>query len=139
MSPNPSGGSLRTQVDGRVFAAEPTNALLAGWSGPTVVAGWRTIVPPGADFVASDDEHGGQLATNTCWIWATARSAISAGPAGRPQHRRVGYRKAMRRAGLEPSVVTSTSGTTEQDGYDAAAAAARPVSRQHRDFQPRTT
>ena len=82
--PEPERLALRTQVDGRVFAAEPTNALLAGWSGPTVVAGWRTTRALRAPTSSpATTNRVGNWRPTTWWLWVTARSGISAGPAGR--------------------------------------------------------
>src|SRR4051794_14871965 len=39
---------LSTNLDGLIIAGEPDDALLHGWTGPTVVAGWRGTVPAGA-------------------------------------------------------------------------------------------
>ncbi len=119
--PEPGAHSLSPQVDGRVFAAEPTRALLAGWSGPTVVAGWRELVPPGADLVASDDERGGLIAATHLAGLGHRRIGHLGGPGGPAHHRRIGFRKAVEQAGLELRLITQAGGTTEQDGYEGAA------------------
>ncbi len=55
---------LSTNLDGLIIAGEPDDALLEVWTGPTVVAGWRTTIPAGADLVANDDEIGGRIAAD---------------------------------------------------------------------------
>ncbi len=120
VAPDAGLHSLSPQADGKVFAAEPTRALLAGWSGPTVVAGWRELVPAGADFVASDDEHGGLIAATHLLSLGHRRVGHLSGPGGPAYHRRLGYTKAMESARLRPRVV-ARDGTSEDDGYEAAA------------------
>lgn len=127
-------------ADARVLAGEPGPALLAGWAGPTVVAGWRGDSAAGeaeiarldADLVAADDEEGGRLATTHLLDLGHRRIGFLSGDSGPAAHRSTGYRQAMTAAGLgelladggpgDPVDRAGNSGTTEDDGYRAAAA-----------------
>lgn len=120
-----SGLDAAPQVDGRVLAAEPDDALLRGWATnlvPTVVAGWRLRIPPEADFVASDEEAGAGLAT--AHLQELGHSVVGhlTGSGGSAHHRRAGYLRQVAAAGSLPLVVGEGGGTTEEDGYQAAAA-----------------
>lgn len=120
--PEPSGPS--PHVDGRVLAGEPDEALLDGWSAaaiPTVVTGWRSRVPADADLVATDENVGGGLAT--AHLLELGHTAIGhlTGTGGSADHRREGYLSRMTAAGLTPVVVGADEGTSEEDGYRAAA------------------
>jgi DNA-binding LacI/PurR family transcriptional regulator len=112
-------------VDGRVLAAEPDESLLRGWAAtaiPTVVAGWRSRIPPDADLVANDEEAGGRLATaHLVQLGHTAIGHLT-GSGGSADHRRVGYLDRMAEAGLRPRIAGVGGGTAEEDGYQAAAA-----------------
>lgn len=129
----PAGGRLdlpgvAPAADARVLAGEPGPAVLAGWTGPTVVAGWRGDGPVdelpfgrvGADLVAADDEQGGRLVIEYLLGLGHHRIGHLSGEAGPAGHRQTGYRQAMAGAGL-PALVVGEGGTTEEDGYQAAA------------------
>jgi DNA-binding LacI/PurR family transcriptional regulator len=109
-----------TPADGRVIAAEPVATLIAGWSGPVVVAGWRESVPPDVDLVAGDDEHGGRIACRHLLGLGHRSVGHLTGSGGPAHHRRIGYTQAIREAGREPRIYGLGRGTTEADGYRAA-------------------
>ena len=124
--PRTSSGTDRpnpwsTPVDGRILAAEPTAALLAGWlSCPTVVAGHRESIPAGADIVASDDVLGCRIACDHLRGLGHRNIAHLTGSSGAARFRRLGYTTAMEAAGAPVRIAGDRGGTTEQDGYDAA-------------------
>lgn len=113
-------GGLSTYVDGRVIAAEPQETALEGWTGPTVVAGRRDSVPPGLDVIANDDDLGGQIATEHLLGLGHRRIGHLTGSGGAARHRRAGFTKSIRKAGLQPYVTGQHHGTSENDGYLAA-------------------
>lgn len=113
------GSLLSTDLAGLIVAAEPDEALLARWTGPTVVAGWRATLPPGADLVANDDERGGRIAVEHLRGLGHRHIGHLTGAGGPARHRMAGYGSAMRAAGFIEHVA-GTRGTTEDDGYRAA-------------------
>lgn len=122
---NPVDGFLAQHADALVLAAEPDPSLLRDVGAPVVVAGVRELGPgtlPDADVVAGDDECGGELATRHLLGLGRERIGHLSGRGGPAAHRRRGYEKAMREAGLAPLVTGAAGGTTEQDGYAAALA-----------------
>jgi len=111
---------LSTNLDGLIIAGEPDDDLLAVWTGPTVVAGWRGTIPPGADLVANDDEMGGRIAADH--LLGLGHRAIGhlTGTGGPATHRRSGFVNHLATAGLTPYVAGEGCGTSEDDGYRAA-------------------
>lgn len=110
-----------TSADGRILAAEPTDAVLASWSSsPIVVAGHRQSVPAGADVITNDDEHGARLAVGHLIGLGHRGIAHLSGSGGAAHLRRMGYAAAMAGSGLREHIVGAHGGTTEQDGYDGA-------------------
>lgn len=119
---NPVEGFLAQHVDALVLAAEPDAALLRDVPVPVVVAGVRELGPAmlaDADVVAGDDERGGQLATRHLLDLGHRRIGHLTGRGGPATHRRRGYERAVREAGLEP-LAAGADGTAEADGYAAA-------------------
>lgn len=117
LNPNPWSSA----ADGRILAAEPTDAVLASWAiWPTVVAGHRQSIPAGADIVASDDVLGSRLACRHLLDLGHRHIAHLTGSGGAAHFRRLGYTLAMTEAGAPVRIAGDQRGTTEQDGYDAA-------------------
>jgi len=121
-SPPSAGKGYRpsTPADGRILAAEPPAADLAGWNGPHVVAGLREQAPDGADLVASDDELGARLACAHLLGLGHRKIGHLTGSGGPAHHRRAGFLNSMRAARLRIRVAGQNGGTTEQDGYVSA-------------------
>lgn len=120
---NPVDGFLAQHADALVLAAEPSPGLIRDVPIPVVVAGVRELGPgalPLADVVAGDDERGGELATRHLLELGHRAIGHISGRSGPAVHRRRGYERAMREAGLEASVVGSDLATTETEGYAAA-------------------
>jgi DNA-binding LacI/PurR family transcriptional regulator len=120
---NPVDGFLAQHADALVLAAEPAPELVRDIPIPVVVAGVRELGPralPQADVVAGDDERGGELATSHLLELGHRAIGHISGRSGPAAHRRRGYERAMREAGLEASVVGSDLATTETEGYAAA-------------------
>ena len=113
---------LSTNLDGLIIAGEPDGALLEMWTGPTVVAGWRTTIPAGADLVANDDEMGGRIAAEHLMTLGHRIIGHLTGTGGPAAHRRTGFTTHVAAAGLEPHVTGIGRGTSEEDGYLAAGA-----------------
>jgi len=111
---------LSTNLDGLIIAGEPDDALLDVWTGPTVVAGWRTTIPAGADLVANDDEMGGRIAADHLLKLGHRTIGHLTGTGGPAAHRRTGFINQLATAGLEPHVTGTGRGTSEEDGYLAA-------------------
>jgi DNA-binding LacI/PurR family transcriptional regulator len=107
-------------ADGRILAAEPGALDLTGWVGPVVVAGLRGSIPPGAVVVASDDAKGSQLACEHMLALGHREIGHLSGTGGPAKHRRTGYSRAMRAAGLPARVFGTKGGTTEEDGFRSA-------------------
>jgi DNA-binding LacI/PurR family transcriptional regulator len=123
LNSSPSAGKRyrpSTPADGRILAAEPTTADLAGWNGPTVVAGLRETAPDGADLVASDDDLGGRLACEHLLGLGHRKIGHLTGSGGPAHHRRAGFLSSMRAARLRIRMAGENGGTTEQDGYRSA-------------------
>jgi DNA-binding LacI/PurR family transcriptional regulator len=112
---------LSTNLDGLIIAGEPDEALLEVWTGPTVVAGWRTTIPAGADLVANDDEMGGRIAAEHLVRLGHRNIGHLTGAGGPASHRRTGFVAMLATAGIEPAVLGAKAGTAEEDGYLAAA------------------
>jgi DNA-binding LacI/PurR family transcriptional regulator len=112
-------GLLAMHVDALVIAAEPSEAMLAKTWVPTVVAGWRKGVPKGADLITNDDDGGGSMAANHLLGLGHVRIGHVSGSDGASAHRRAGYRRAVEAAGVEP-VISESTGTSEEDGYETA-------------------
>jgi DNA-binding LacI/PurR family transcriptional regulator len=108
---------LSTNIDGLIIAGEPDQALLDMWTGPTVVAGWRNIIPAGADLVANDDEMGGMIAADHLRQLGHRTIGHLTGTGGPATHRRTGFINRLASAGLEPHITGTGRGTTEEDGY----------------------
>jgi len=113
---------LSTNLDGLIIAGELDDALIAMWTGPTVVAGWRTSIPDGADLVANDDEMGGRIAAEHLMKLGHRIIGHLTGTGGPAAHRRTGFIDHLAAAGLEPQVAGIGRGTAEEDGYLAAGA-----------------
>lgn len=113
---------LSTNLDGLIIAGEPDAALLEVWTGPTVVAGWRTTIPAGADLVANDDEAGGRIAAEHLVRLGHRNIGHLTGAGGPALHRRQGFVAWLSTAGIGPEVVGEEGGTAEEDGYLAAVA-----------------
>jgi DNA-binding LacI/PurR family transcriptional regulator len=111
---------LSTSLDGLIIAGEPDDDLLEVWTGPTVVAGWRDIIPPGADLVANDDEMGGRIAAEHLLTLGHRSIGHLTGTGGPAAHRRVGFLGHLAAAGLSPRATGIGRGTSEEDGYHAA-------------------
>jgi DNA-binding LacI/PurR family transcriptional regulator len=111
---------LSTNLDGLIIAAEPDEALLDLWTGPTVIAGWRATVPAGADLVANDDEMGGRIAADHLLLLGHRSIGHLTGAGGPAAHRRIGFTRQLAAAGLAPRVTGTGRGTSEEDGYRAA-------------------
>ncbi|MGO4432764.1 LacI family DNA-binding transcriptional regulator, partial [Paenarthrobacter sp. RAF9] len=105
--------------DALVIAAEPSEAMLAKTWVPTVVAGWRKGVPKGADLITNDDDGGGSMAANHLLGLGHVRIGHVSGSDGASAHRRAGYRRAVEAAGVE-AVISESTGTSEEDGYETA-------------------
>lgn len=123
-TPGATGIDPSSHVDGLVLAAEADESSIRSWAAgalPTVVAGWRSQVPAHADLVANDDEAGGRLATGHLIGLGHRGIGHLTGAGGSAIHRRVGYLDQMARAGLGSRVAGEQGGTTEEDGYRAAA------------------
>lgn len=112
---------LSLRVEGIVVAMETMDPVPAFGSVPVVVAGARDVVPPGADFVANDDEEGARLATLHLLELGHRDIGHLTGAGGIARLRRASHEATMAEAGLE-AVVTGDGGTTERDGYVAARA-----------------
>lgn len=116
---------LSLHVDGLVIAAEPGDYMRAGvqtlgsWV-PTVVAGWRTAVPSGADLITNDDDGGGSMAVQHLLELGHTRIGHVSGVGGAAAHRRNGYRERMVSAGLDLRLAGEAGGTAEEDGYAGA-------------------
>ena len=115
-----SAPPLAAGIDGLVMACDPGEELLTGWSGPTVVAGWRQGGVPGADQVANDDEHGSRLAVDHLVALGHRRIGHLSGGGGAAGHRRKAFDAATAQAGVTGFVCQGSGGTTEADGYQAA-------------------
>jgi DNA-binding LacI/PurR family transcriptional regulator len=113
-------GLLAMHVDGLVVAAEPSESMLARCWVPTVVAGWRSGVPDGADLVTGDDDGGGRAAVEHLLELGHRRIGHLSGAGGAADHRRSGFRSRVLEAGLEVRVAGEAGGTSEEDGYAAA-------------------
>jgi DNA-binding LacI/PurR family transcriptional regulator len=122
---------LSTNLDGLIIAGEPDDALLEVWTGPTVVAGWRTTIPAGADLVANDDEIGGRLAAEHVVKLGHRVIGHLTGTGGPALHRRNGFVDHLTSAGLAPHVTGTGCGTAEEDGYQATV--------ELLDFEPRVS
>ena len=97
-----AGSLLSTNLDGLIIAGEPDVELLRGWEGPTVVAGWRTALPDGADLVANDDELGGRMAADHLLGLGHRTIGHLTGTSGPAAHRREGFTSRLAEAGLTP-------------------------------------
>ena len=115
------GGVLSTNLDGLVIAAESADSLLEGWTGPTVVAGWRATIPGGADLVANDDELGARIAVDHLVHLGHRSIGHLTGSGGPAAHRRTGFLAAMAGAHLRGAVAGEDGGTAEEDGFRSAA------------------
>lgn len=120
LSPERQASILSTNLDGLVIAAEPDEALIDHWTGPTVIAGWRNTVPAGADLVANDDELGGRIAADHLVQLGHRAIGHLTGAGGPAAHRRIGFVRHLAAAGLAPWITGPGSGTAEEDGYRAA-------------------
>ena len=112
--------ALAAGIDGLVVARDPGVDLLAGWTGPTVIAGWRAGEVPGADRVANDDEQGSRLAVHHLLDLGHRRIGHLSGRGGAAEHRRTAFLEAMRGAGGHAAIALGAGETTESDGYLAA-------------------
>ncbi|MFF1830092.1 LacI family DNA-binding transcriptional regulator [Paenarthrobacter sp. NPDC058040] len=112
-------GLLAMHVDALVIAAEPSESMLARTWVPTVVAGWRNGVPEGADLITNDDDAGGSMATNHLLELGHTRIGHLSGHDGASLHRRAGYQRAAKTAGVEV-LIGQAEGTSEEDGYASA-------------------
>lgn len=113
--------ALAAGIDGLVVARDPGGDLLAGWHGPTVIAGWRAGEVPGADLVANDDEAGSRLAVEHLLALGHRRIGHLSGRGGAAEHRRTAFVTAVEAAGARGAIALGGGETTEADGYLAAA------------------
>lgn len=113
-------GLLAMHVAGLVIAAEPSEPMLAGTWVPTVVAGWRKVIPNGADLITNDDDAGGRLAASHLLELGHTRIGHLSGSDGAAAHRRAGFLGRMSETRLEARVAGESAGTSEEDGYAAA-------------------
>lgn len=113
-------GLLAMHVDGLVIAAEPTPSMLAGTGVPTVVAGWRSGVPAGADLITNDDDGGGAMAAQHLLGLGHTKIGHLSGSGGAADHRRAGFAGQLQEAGLDVCVVGESGGTSEEDGFSSA-------------------
>jgi len=111
---------LSTNIAGLIIAGEPDHELLEMWTGPTVVAGWRTTIPAWADLVANDDEQGGRMSADHLIALGHRNIGHLTGTGGPAAHRQTGFISRLASAGIEPQVTGTGRGTTEEDGYLAA-------------------
>jgi DNA-binding LacI/PurR family transcriptional regulator len=114
-------GLLAMHVDGLVIAAEPSESMLARSWVPTVVAGWRSAVPEGADLITGDDDGGARAAVEHLLQLGHTGIGHLSGKGGAGEHRRAGFRSRILEAGLQDRTVGESGGTSEEDGYAAAA------------------
>lgn len=112
--------TLAAGIDGLVVARDPGGDLLAGWHGPTVIAGWRAGEVAGADRVANDDEQGSRLAVEHLVGLGHRRIGHLSGRGGAAEHRRIAFEAAIEAAGAHGAISVGTGETTEADGYLAA-------------------
>lgn len=113
--------ALAAGIDGLVVARDPGGDLLAGWHGPTVIAGWRAGEVPGADLVANDDEMGSRLAVEHLLGLGHRRIGHLSGRGGAAEHRRTAFEASVSAAGARAAMAAGGGETTEADGYLAAA------------------
>jgi len=111
---------LSSNLDGLIIAGEPTDDLLDVWNGPTVVAGWRSAIPDGADLVANDDEMGGRIAAEHLMKLGHRSIGHLTGAGGPAARRRTGFSGHLAAAGLTPQITGIGHGTAEEDGFWAA-------------------
>ena len=112
-------GLLAMHVDALVLAAEPSESMLTRTWVPTVVAGWRKGIPTGADLITNDDDRGGSMAADHLLGLGHSRIGHLSGSDGASAHRRAGYLRALKAAGVEV-VISKSAGTSEEDGYGSA-------------------
>ncbi|BCW34959.1 LacI family transcriptional regulator [Arthrobacter sp. StoSoilA2] len=112
-------GLLAMHVDALVVAAEPSESMLTRTWVPTVVAGWRKGIPTGADLITNDDDRGGSMAADHLLGLGHSRIGHLSGSDGASAHRRAGYQRALKAAGVEV-VIGESAGTSEEDGYGSA-------------------
>jgi len=115
-----SGPPLAAGIDGLVVACDPDAWLLAGWHGPTVVAGWREGDVLGADRVANDEALGSRLAVEHLVALGHRRIGHLSGGGGSAAHRRQAFIDAVASVGVAGPISEGRGGTTEADGYQAA-------------------
>ncbi|QDG60951.1 MULTISPECIES: LacI family DNA-binding transcriptional regulator [unclassified Pseudarthrobacter] len=113
-------GLLAMHVDALVIAAEPSPSMLAGAEVPTVVAGWRSGVPAGADLISNDDEGGGVLAADHLLGLGHTKIGHLSGVGGAAAHRRAGFARRLKEAGVHLHIAGESGGTSEEDGYASA-------------------
>lgn len=113
-------GLLAMHVDALVIAAEPSPSMLAGAEVPTVVAGWRSGVPAGADLISNDDEGGGVLAADHLLGLGHTKIGHLSGVGGAAAHRRAGFARRLKEAGVHLRIAGESGGTSEEDGYASA-------------------
>ncbi|GAA4678321.1 LacI family DNA-binding transcriptional regulator [Frondihabitans cladoniiphilus] len=122
---SPVEAFLGMRVEGLVIAAEPTPDVIDALTGPgaaripTVVAGGRAGVIPGADVVAIDEELGSRLAVEHLVSLGHTAIAHVTGLGGSAANRLRGYERAMGDARLTPIVVGHGLETTEEAGFAA--------------------
>jgi DNA-binding LacI/PurR family transcriptional regulator len=112
--------TLAAGIDGLVVARDPGGGLLTGWSGPTVIAGWRAGEVPGADRVANDDEQGSRLAVQHLVGLGHRTVGHLSGRGGAAEHRRIAFDEAIADLGVRAATACGDGETTEEDGYLAA-------------------
>ncbi|MDR6792887.1 DNA-binding LacI/PurR family transcriptional regulator [Pseudarthrobacter oxydans] len=113
-------GLLAMHIDGLVIAAEPSESMLSGAGVPTVVAGWRSGLPAGADLITNDDDAGGAMAADHLLGLGHTRIGHLSGSGGAAAHRRDGFTGRLRGEGIDVLVVGESGGTSEEDGYGSA-------------------
>ncbi|MBP1136578.1 DNA-binding LacI/PurR family transcriptional regulator [Arthrobacter sp. PvP023] len=111
---------LSTHLAGLVIAMEPRSSMLKTAWVPTVVAGWRDIVPAAADLIANDDEAGGRLAASHLLDLGHTKIGHLTGSGGAAAHRRAGFHARTDESGVSLRLSGQGQGTTEEDGYQAA-------------------
>lgn len=112
--------SLR--VDGVVIAGEVPDDAIARLTVPAVVLGTRALLAPKAPVVASDEVHGGRLATAHLADLGHRDIACLSAPGASAAARATGYLAEMRERGLVPRLVRA-----ERTSEAAARAAAPPL------------
>ncbi|MDO5698759.1 MAG: LacI family DNA-binding transcriptional regulator [Dermatophilus congolensis] len=117
---SPVDGFIAARVDALLIAgelAERECERLARLSIPTVIAGIRSRMVPGADVVRSEERRGAALAVEHLVKLGHRRIAYITGRTAPAAERENGYREQMKAAGLAPVVVGQEGRTNEPEAY----------------------